>query len=195
MLVAGLGEQPAVGFVGPVPAAVEGSAEVAGFGEAAEAVEAAAVVAAVVAVVAVLLDFVADPVVSVLVAAAAASELAVDYGGQPQWPDRHQSISVLVLSLVLETQAGSEAGSQLAVEQYAVAAVAVAVAAGHFAVAGPVGLEHGRPVLELELGLAVVGSAVVAAEQFADSVAVPVDVVVVVAAAAAAVAAAAVHAI
>ena len=193
MLVAGLGEQPAVGFVGPVPAAVEGSSEAAGFGEAAEAVEAAAVVAAVVAVVAVLLDFVADPVVSVLVAAAAASELAVDYGGQPQWPDRHQSISVLVLSLVLETQAGSEAGSQLAVEQYAVAAVAVAVAAGHFAVAGPVGLEHGRPVLGLEL--AVVGSAVVAAEQFADSVAVPVDVVVVAAAAAAAVDAAAVDAI
>ena len=107
MLVAGLGEQPAVGSVGPVPAA-EGSAEVAGFGEAAEAVEAAAVVAAAaIAVVAVLLDFVADPVVSVLVvvaaAVAAASELAVDYGGQPQWPDRHQSISVLVLSLVLET--------------------------------------------------------------------------------------------
>ena len=78
MLVAGLGEQPAVGFVGPVPAAVEGSAEVAGFGKAAEAVEVAAVVAAVVAVVAV----VADPVVSVLVAAAA-SELALDRGGQP----------------------------------------------------------------------------------------------------------------
>lgn len=96
MLVAGLGGEPAVGSVGPVPAAVEGSAEVAGFGVLAEAAEAAAVVAAVVAVVAVLLDFVADPVVSVLVvvvvvaAVAAAAELAaVDFGGQPRRLDRY----------------------------------------------------------------------------------------------------------
>ena len=60
-------------------------------------------------------------------------------------------------------------------------AVAVAVAVGHFAAAGPVGLEHERLVPELELGLAVVGSAAVvdaAADQCADSVDVDVDVVV-----------------
>ena len=88
--VHGLGE-PAVGSVGPVPVAVEGSAEVAGFAVAAEAAEAAAVVAAVVAV---LLGFAADPVVSVLVDAA--SELAVEFGGQPQRLDRYQSVSVPV---------------------------------------------------------------------------------------------------
>ena len=91
--VDGLGVEPAVGSVGPVPVAVEGSAEVAGFAVAAEAAEAAAVVAAVVAVVAVLLGFAADPAVSVLVDAA--SELA-EFGGQPERPDRSQSVSVPV---------------------------------------------------------------------------------------------------
>ena len=66
---------------------------------------------------------------------------------------------------MLETQAGSEVGSRLAVELYAVAAAAVA--AGHFAAA--VGLGHG-PVLEL--GLAVVGSAVVVAAAAAAAAAV-----------------------
>ena len=86
-----VGAEPAVGFVGPVLVAVEGSAEAAGFAVAAEAAEAAAVVAAVVAVVAALLGFAADPAVSVLVDAA--FELAVDFGGQPQRPDRYQSVS------------------------------------------------------------------------------------------------------
>lgn len=88
-----VGAEPAVG---PVLVAVEGSAEAAGFAVAAEAAEAAAVVvaAAVVAVVAALLGFAADPAVSVLVDAA--SELAVDFGGQPQRPDRYQSVSAPV---------------------------------------------------------------------------------------------------
>ena len=90
----GLGVEPAVGSVGLVPVAVESSAEVAGFVVAAEAAGAAAVVAAVVAVVAVLLDSAAGPAVSVLVDAA--SELAVEIGGQPQRPDRYQSVSVPV---------------------------------------------------------------------------------------------------
>lgn len=89
MPVHGLGGEPAVGSVGLVPVAVEGSAEVAGFAVAAEAAGAGAVavVAVVVAVVAVRLDFAADPAVSVPVDAA--SELAVEFGGQPQRPDRH----------------------------------------------------------------------------------------------------------
>ena len=90
----GLGVEPAVGSVGLVPVAVESLAEVAGFVVAAEAAGAAAVVAAVVAGVAVLLGFAADPAVSVLVDAA--SELAVEIGGQPQRPDRYQSVSVPV---------------------------------------------------------------------------------------------------
>ena len=92
--VHGLGGEPAVGSVAPVPVAVEGSAEVAGFAVAAEAAEAAVVVAAVIAVVAVLLGFAADPVVSVLVDAA--SEPAVEVGGQSQRPDRYQSVPVPV---------------------------------------------------------------------------------------------------
>ena len=90
----GLGGEPAVGSVALVPVAVEGSAEVAGFAVAAEPAEAAVVVAAVVAVVAVLLGFAADPVVSVLVDAA--SEPAVEVGGQSQRRDRYQSVSVPV---------------------------------------------------------------------------------------------------
>ena len=90
----GLGVEPAVGSVGLVPVAVESLAEVADFVVAAEAAGAAAVVAAVVAGVAVLLGFAADPAVSVLVDAA--SELAVEIGGQPRRPDRYQSVSVPV---------------------------------------------------------------------------------------------------
>ncbi len=98
MLVHVLGGEPAVGSVGSVPVVVVvvvvvgGEGEVAGFAVAAEAAEAAAVVAAVVAVVAVLLGFAADLVVAVLVDVAA-SELAGEFGGQPQRPDRYQPVS------------------------------------------------------------------------------------------------------
>ena len=191
-----LGGEPAVGSVGSVPVAVEGSAEVVG---SAVAVDAAAVVAAAVAAVAVLLGFAADLVVSVLVDVAV-SGFAVEFDGQPQRPDRYQSVSVPEKSLVLETQVGSEVGSRLAVDLYAVAAAAavvvvvvvvvavaaaaaaaadaVAVAAVPTLAAGPgLGLGPGLgPVLAaavvVVVGSAVAGPPAAVAGHFAGSVAV-----------------------